>query len=669
MDVLLICCDSGGPARHLRLLEMGICHQMLADAGCAVASLRLEPGQDAAQVVAASAPGRLIVMFADEFGAWALHAPKAVRRVHPGTPLAVAGVFPTLDPERAIAAEGVDMLVVGEADLPLMELASQLGRGGDISSLRNVWMRRGDRIERNPLRPAADALDALPFANRDLLDALPLQPDGPVVAVAASRGCPYDCQFCYSPQLKRVYESKGPYHRVRSPQNVAAEVLAESRRCPDARVVFVDEVFPTDRDWLQAFSSRVKGRLARGVTVPVIAERCDAATLDLLRECGCDRIVLGVETGSDAFRRRLSGRNLSGERLRQLAHDAAERGMRLEAHCMAGLQLESAPLLQETERLLGQLAPVRIHLRMFQPVPGSGLAVGACDDAPPDFGLARSTAPDLTTDALRAHQTRLHFAAIATRIADAPAVPGYYDFVRELPRARFVMKHPSDVDAGVTAWPSRPMSWLKLMAGAEVRFAHTPGDGDWLVFSLLVAPGTTTGAPGGEGRVAAEVLWRDGEGEHLVFQRMLTQAAGGGAARWQKCACPFPDEFVSAGEVAFRARAVDGGGAAAAMAVVWGEPCLRKEGAAIPSSVAELESCRRRITELEAAASDLSSQLEAAREAEAKARAERDEKARRVAELHGRLVELEGQVEELARQLAAHGGGIADRLKGLFKKP
>ena len=648
---------------------MGVCHQMLADAGCAVESVRLMPGAEPARIVSDAAPQCLVVLFVDEFGAWTLPWAADIRSVLPGTPLAVAGVFPTLDPERAIAAEGVEMLVVGESDLPLVDLASQLSRGGDVSTLRNVWMKRAGRVDRNPLRPAAESLDALPYANRDLLDVLPMEPDGPKTAVFASRGCPFECQFCYSPQMKRVYESKGPYYRVRSPQNVAAELLAESRRRPEARVVFADEVFPTDREWLQAFSSRVKGRLTRGMTVSLIAERCDAGTLDLLQVAGCDRIALGIETGSDSFRRRLSGRNQSGDRIRTLVREAGERGMRLDAHCMAGLPLESAPLLEDTERLLASLAPVAIRLRMFHPIPGTGLASGQAVTESPDFNRPRTVAPDLTADALRAHQTRLHFAAIATRIAGVPPAQGYYDFVRELPRARFVMRQPGDVDAGVATVSGRPLSWLSVAANAEVRFAHTPNPGDWLVFSLLAGAQPSGGHAASAATVAAEVLWREASAEHLLFQRILAPAPDTQSTVWQKCTCALPEEIVSAGEIVFRARPVGDGIPSDTMPVVWGAPCLRKDGAAIPSSVAEVESCRRRIVELETACSDLVSRLEQAQESEAKARAERDDKARRVADLHGKLVELERQAEELARQVTTPEGGLADRLRGLFRKP
>ena len=166
----------------------------------------------------------------------------------------------------------------------------------------------------------------------------------------------------------------------------------------------------------------------------------------------------------------------------------------------------------------------------------------------------------------------------------------------------------------------------------------------------------------------AEVAWRAEGIEQLLFMRAYSDVEAAAGSHWQACTCALPPGLAPKGDLVFRVRHSDGGAPDKHAYVLWGMPCLRKEGALVPATMAQLESARRRIGELEASIAELQSQIDEAREASERAKRERDEKVHRVAELHEASIELEKRVEELSRQIAAKEPGMSDKLRGLFRK-
>jgi len=52
------------------------------------------------------------------------------------------GTHPTLYPDEAIVAEGIDIICIGEGEYPMAELCSRLEAGGDITDIANLWVKR-----------------------------------------------------------------------------------------------------------------------------------------------------------------------------------------------------------------------------------------------------------------------------------------------------------------------------------------------------------------------------------------------------------------------------------------------------------------------------------------------------------------------------------------------
>jgi len=81
-------------------------------------------------------------------------------------PIICGGIHATLYPEEVIGFDGIDMVCRGEGEYPMLELANDLGH----TDIKNLWVKGGGDIIKNPLRPLISSLDDLPYPDYALFD-------------------------------------------------------------------------------------------------------------------------------------------------------------------------------------------------------------------------------------------------------------------------------------------------------------------------------------------------------------------------------------------------------------------------------------------------------------------------------------------------------------------
>jgi radical SAM superfamily enzyme YgiQ (UPF0313 family) len=151
----------------------------------------------------------------------------------------IGGQHCTLMPEDFLI-EPVDAAALGEGEFVFPQLIAALerdrGRLGDVPNL--IWRDRDGRWVRNGRdMPRFRSMDSLPLPRRELV--AQHRPeyfflfDKPDTSVAASRGCPFHCNFC------SVHEFYGGHTRQMS----AARVMEDIARVPTRHVTFVDDNF------------------------------------------------------------------------------------------------------------------------------------------------------------------------------------------------------------------------------------------------------------------------------------------------------------------------------------------------------------------------------------------------------------------------------------------
>ncbi len=228
----------------------------------------------------------------------ALSFAEKVRRSNPSVPIVWGGVHPSLLPEETIANPLVDIVVRGEAETAIVDLADTLASGSDLSKVPSITYKTEGKIKSTPDGKPID-LDTiyleLPF---DLLqmDKYPAFKAGRF-HLQTSRGCPHACGFCYNSIFnKRRWRGK-------SAERVLDEFEYVLKRFPHVKIIDpIDDNFFVDRTRVERIC---QGIIDRGINVSWRANcrfdymaEYDREFVGLLQKSGCIELDFGAETGS-----------------------------------------------------------------------------------------------------------------------------------------------------------------------------------------------------------------------------------------------------------------------------------------------------------------------------------------------------------------------------------
>jgi radical SAM superfamily enzyme YgiQ (UPF0313 family) len=285
------------------------------------------------------------------------------------------GVHPTLCPDEVIAVRGVDAVCLGEGEGCLLDLCDRLEQGKDISDIPNLWVKdteKGD-IRNNPLRPLIDDLDPLPFPDRGVFPFaesfdLKFMKRG---VFMGSRGCPYNCAYCCSPAMKRLYGGRR-YIRFRSADNLLEEVEKLVKDFPQIEYnVFHDDLLPMKKEWFADFTRGYAGRIGMPFEMNCHPGLMDSDIAAMAKEAGCALIRFGIESGNEHIRRDILDRRVSNRQIID-AFDCCHRaGIQTLSYNMIGLPFESRGQVLDTVRLNARVKPRVVHVSTFYPYPGT----------------------------------------------------------------------------------------------------------------------------------------------------------------------------------------------------------------------------------------------------------------------------------------------------------
>jgi radical SAM superfamily enzyme YgiQ (UPF0313 family) len=283
----------------------------------------------------------------------------------------VGGAHATLVPEQVIGEPGVDVVCVGEGEYPVLDWVSALQEGKDFTHIPNLWLRQGENLVRNPLRPLIANLDELPFADRELFgfDQILDKNDG-WVDLMAGRGCPYGCSYCCNPTLRERFRGLGQYVRFRSVENVLSEIRFLASHYVIKTLNFQDDVFTLDRDWTLQFCQAYRTQFSFPFWINTRVERInDEEMVAALAHAGCRGVRIGIESGNESLRAEILKRRMSNDDIRQAFALANKHGLNVYTCNMLGVPGETAAMIEETIALNRELEPADLQFSVFYPYP------------------------------------------------------------------------------------------------------------------------------------------------------------------------------------------------------------------------------------------------------------------------------------------------------------
>ena len=225
-----------------------------------------------------------------------LEIARHVRSVDPTIPIVWGGVHVSALPEQTLEHDLVDIIVRGEGEETLAEVATALADGQPLHGVLGCGFKDGNGTRvMNPERPFRniDRAERLPYDLIDMEAYRATYVEG--FPYLSSRGCPHKCAFCHNLAYNRLS------WRRKSPKFVVDEIEQIMKSFSVKKILIHDDDFFVDRRRIEGICREI---IDRGIRVEFWSQsRYDYASkytdefLDLLKRAGFRQIAFGFESG------------------------------------------------------------------------------------------------------------------------------------------------------------------------------------------------------------------------------------------------------------------------------------------------------------------------------------------------------------------------------------
>jgi radical SAM superfamily enzyme YgiQ (UPF0313 family) len=281
---------------------------------------------------------------------------KSIRRHHPKAHILIGGPHATpLASEMLAHHPEIDTVSLGESELQFMELVDRLRTGKPTQGIAGTVYRDDGRIVKGPSRESIHNLDSLASAH-EYFD---------THIVMTSRGCPWACTFC------GAETTWGRGFRGQSVPYVLDALEKALSRMTVKMVQIKDDTFTANKKRVLELCQGIR---ERGLKFLWSCDtRVDVLNEELLREmrlAGCQRLSLGVETGSKTILGNIN-KKISVEEILEAAQMAKKFGIHVRFYMMLGNRGETRDTFQETLDFLKRARPHQYIFSCLSVFPGT----------------------------------------------------------------------------------------------------------------------------------------------------------------------------------------------------------------------------------------------------------------------------------------------------------
>lgn len=291
-----------------------------------------------------------------------------LRTFVPRSIMVVGGGHPTVWPAKTLEQmPHFDYAMQGECDRAIVAFAQMLQGRCQESEVPGLAYRRNGEICVNARDMIAD-LNQLSQIERRFLDKYyqrhmywDMAAKGRLDMMISSRGCPYDCSFCF--KVERRY-------RFRSVDHVMAE-FEELRRRGVRSIHVQDDAFTVHKKrCLEITEALTKGRFGFDLKVRSRVNTIDEPMLRQLKRAGVKQIIYGFESGSQAVLNCMNKKTTVAMNYRAVEL-TKKVGIACYGEIMIGMPAETHETIKETINFLIAAKPIIGHVAVLYPLPGT----------------------------------------------------------------------------------------------------------------------------------------------------------------------------------------------------------------------------------------------------------------------------------------------------------
>ncbi|MBF0233088.1 MAG: radical SAM protein [Desulfamplus sp.] len=279
------------------------------------------------------------------------------------------GPHPTICPEQVAQNECVDVVVVGEGEKVLLELAKNFTphNRNFLYKIPSLFFFDQERINHTQLIPLQSNLDVLPPPDYNAL----VKPEPSSLAdrfgVITGRGCPYRCNFCIDNLLWRGKS------RFRSAESIVMEIKTLVSEFGLRTLFFQQDSFLNKKNLAISVAKKIiDEKLGLQWWCAARVDQIDHESIQIFKESGLTNIILGIESGNQKVLEMMN-KKITIAQIEKAVKILKTNGIYASAFFMIGLPDETESQIRETMLFMQKLQLDFVSLSVFTPFPGSPL--------------------------------------------------------------------------------------------------------------------------------------------------------------------------------------------------------------------------------------------------------------------------------------------------------
>jgi uncharacterized radical SAM superfamily protein len=233
---------------------------------------------------------------------WALHMAKKVKE-QTGCKIIFGGIHPCLVPEEVKKNDFIDEVIVG----------CGIEYFGGKFDPDNLWPDREIFLKELPPEHRKNQLFMTSF------------------------GCPFNCSFCGNEQLRKI----GLYKSLKRSVEGCIKELRHLKERGMKYVLFVDDIFTCDRNWLNDFINLYILDIHLPFACFIHPKFIDADIVALLKKGGCHTAWMGIQTGLEPLRKNILNRSETNLEIINAAKLIKQTGIKLMIDHIFGIPFEN----------------------------------------------------------------------------------------------------------------------------------------------------------------------------------------------------------------------------------------------------------------------------------------------------------------------------------------
>ena len=217
-----------------------------------------------------------------------------IKKTFPEIKIICFGYYPTIFTREILQKTSIDIILLGEPDIIFSDLYDAIAENRQLNNLPGVAYKDENGNVINELKGRIKNLDDLPFPAYSLLKkGLYSEPflGRSFTTLQTARGCSYACKFCV--------QTYGNAVGFQSPEKVFRDIRKLVVENKITHIRFMEDTFTLKRERIIKLCGLINDNNLN-ITWTALS-RCDCLDAEMLacmKRAGCQRIYLGIESGS-----------------------------------------------------------------------------------------------------------------------------------------------------------------------------------------------------------------------------------------------------------------------------------------------------------------------------------------------------------------------------------